>query len=67
VLAAVKSAIETLRFFPLIGRQVDDMGHRRLSVPRYPYVVFYRVDEGELLILHIRHTSRSSIDPAHEL
>jgi toxin ParE1/3/4 len=66
VLGAIKSTIETLRFFPLIGRQVDEMGHRRLSVPRYPYIVFYRIDQGELIILHLRHTSRSPIDPARE-
>jgi toxin ParE1/3/4 len=67
VLAAIKSTIDTLRFFPQIGRRVDAVGHRRLSVPRYPYIVFYRIAEDELLILHIRHASRRPIDPAREL
>ena len=31
---------------------------------RYPYVILYRIAEDELLILHIRHTSRRPIDPA---
>jgi plasmid stabilization system protein ParE len=65
VLAAIKSTIDTLRFFPQIGRRVDAVGHRRLSVPRYPYIVF--IAEDELLILHIRHASRRPIDPAREL
>jgi len=67
VLGAIKSSIDTLGFFPQIGRLVDDAGHRRVPVPHYPYVIFYRVAEDELLILHIRHTSRRPIDPATEL
>jgi toxin ParE1/3/4 len=67
VLAAIKSTISTLSFFPQIGRLVDDAGHRRLPVPRYPYVIFYRLAEDELVILHVRHASRRPIDPARDL
>jgi addiction module RelE/StbE family toxin len=67
VLNAIKSSIDTLNFFPQIGRLVDDNGHRRVPVLRYPYVIFYRVAGGDLLILHVRHTSRRPIDPATEL
>jgi toxin ParE1/3/4 len=67
VLGGIKSSIETLSFFPQIGRVVDDAGHRRLPVLRYPYLIYYRVAEDELLILHIRHTSRRPIDPATDL
>jgi toxin ParE1/3/4 len=67
VLGAIKSSIDTLSFFPQIGRLVDDAGHRRVPVLRYPYLLFYRVLGDELLILHIRHTSRRPIDPATEL
>jgi addiction module RelE/StbE family toxin len=67
VLGAIKSSIDTLSFFPLIGRLVDDAGHRRVPVLRFPYVIFYRVSSDELLILHIRHTSRRPLDPASEL
>jgi plasmid stabilization system protein ParE len=67
VLGAIKSSIDTLSFFPQIGRLVDDAGHRRVPVLRYPYLVFYRIAGDELLILHIRHTSRRPIDPAIEL
>lgn|ERR1700683_3359003 len=67
VLGAIKSSIETLSFFPQIGRLVDDVGHRRLPVLRYPYLIYYRVAEDELLILHIRHTSRRPIDPVTDL
>jgi toxin ParE1/3/4 len=60
-------AINTLGYFPEIGPLVDDAEHRRMSVPRYPYVIFYRIEADDLLILHIRHTSRRPIDPASDL
>jgi len=66
-LGAIKSSIDTLSFFPQIGRVVDNAGHRRVPVLRHPYVIFYRIAGDELLILHIRHTSRRPIDPATEL
>lgn len=67
VLGAIKSSVDTLNFFPQIGRILNNAGHRRVPVLRYPYVVFYRIANEELLILHIRHTSRRPIAPATEL
>jgi toxin ParE1/3/4 len=67
VLHAIKSSIDTLSFFPQVGRLIDDSGHRRVPVLRYPYLVFYRIEGDELLVLHIRHTSRRPLDPATEL
>jgi plasmid stabilization system protein ParE len=67
VLAAIKSSIDTLSFFPQIGRIIDNAGHRRVPVLRYPYLVFYRIAGDELIILHVRHTSRRPVDPAAEL
>jgi toxin ParE1/3/4 len=49
VLGAIKSSIDTLSFFPHIGRLVDAAGHRRVPVLRYPYVIFYRIGGDELL------------------
>jgi toxin ParE1/3/4 len=67
ILAAIKSSIDTLTAFPEIGLAIDDAGHRRLPVLRVPYVIFYRIVTDEILILHIRHTSRRPIDPATDL
>ena len=67
VLGAIKSSIDALSFFPQIGRLVDDVGHRRVPVVRYPYLIFYRIAGDELLILHIRHSSRRPLDPVTEL
>ena len=63
VLAAIKSSIDALASFPEIGRSVDKASHRRMAVLRYPYIIFYRIAGDDLLILHIRHTSRRPIDP----
>lgn len=62
VLTAIRSSIDVLAVFPKIGRAIDDMGRRRVPVLRLPYVVFYRVAADEVLILHIRHTSRHPSD-----
>jgi addiction module RelE/StbE family toxin len=67
VLRAIKSSIDTLAFFPQIGQRVDNAGHRRVPVLRYPYVVFYRIENGDLLILHVRHSARRALDPTNEL
>lgn len=67
VLGAIKSSIDTLGYFPQIGRLIDTSGHRRVPVLRYPYLIFYRIAGYELFILHIRHASRRPIDPATEL
>jgi plasmid stabilization system protein ParE len=36
IFGAIKSSIDTLSFFPQIGRLVDNAGHRRVPVLRYP-------------------------------
>ena len=48
---------------PFMGRPTDEAGVRLLSVPRYPYVVFYRVrpEKEEVRIFRIRHTARRSL------
>ena len=39
VLGAIKFSIDTLSFFPQIGRLLDNAGHRRVPVLRYPYLI----------------------------
>jgi toxin ParE1/3/4 len=43
VLSAIRSRIDVLPFYPHIAPPLDDAEHRRLSVVRYPYVIFYRI------------------------
>ena len=67
VVAAIKASIDALEAFPEMAPTADDAGHRRLPVLRFPYVIFYRIDRNEILILHIRHTSRRPIEPTADL
>jgi addiction module RelE/StbE family toxin len=67
VLTAIKASVEMLEAFPEIGRMVDGAGHRRIPVSRFPYVLYYRIGKDEIIILHIRHTSRRPVDPATDL
>lgn len=66
VLATIKRSIDRLADFPYSGRASEVTDIRELPIVRYPYIVFYAVDDaaGEVLILRVRHTSR---DPARHL
>ncbi len=66
VIATIKQSIDRLADFPQAARQSEVPGIRELVIVRYPYIVFYTVDEAaaEVQILRVRHTSQ---DPAHHL
>ncbi len=44
---------------PKEGRRTDEPGVHVLIAPHLNYLIFYRIDEAEIQILHIRHTARS--------
>jgi plasmid stabilization system protein ParE len=62
--AAVVERIEGLAVllgeFPQVGHLTDQVGVRILSVVRYPFLIFYTIDEpaSEVVILHVRHGAR---------
>jgi len=62
VRAEIERAIARLGDFPLSGPPTDEDRLRLVQIQRYPCRVFYRVDIAELVILHIRHTSRRPAD-----
>jgi toxin ParE1/3/4 len=66
VIVRIKRSIDQLADFPFSGRPSEIADIRELPIVRYPYIVFYTVDEAtdEVLILRVRHTSQ---DPAHHL
>ncbi len=63
VLAVIKSTIDNLECFPELGRPMDSAGNRRLPARRCPYLVFYRNEGSEVLMLHIRDARREPVDP----
>lgn len=54
----VSEIVRLLSEHPSIGRLTTRARIRRVALVPYPYVIDYRVDIGEVVILGIRHTSR---------
>lgn len=63
VASDIRRTIETLETYPLVGQTYQDEV-RRLVVTRYPYVVFYEVDQvAELVnILTVQHAHQMPPD-----
>ena len=60
---AIRAAAELLGRKPGLGVATGHEDARRWPMPEYAYAIFYRITEDELLILHIRHTSRRPANP----
>ncbi|MEA2988109.1 MAG: toxin ParE1/3/4 [Alphaproteobacteria bacterium] len=65
---AVKTTIERritqLADMPFIAPVTEESGVYELTIIRYPYKVYYRVENDEVQIIHVRHTSRQHPDLA---
>ena len=61
---AIFVSLERLALFPRLGRRQDMPGIRRLVTRRYPYLVYYEIDDAadEVAILAIRHPARERDD-----
>ncbi len=60
VRAAILDALQNLVLFPNLGRPQTIEGVRKLVVRKFPYLVYYLVDEAaqEIIILTIQHPAR---------
>ena len=58
VKAFIKKRIGDLTYSPRRARIVKELGLHALWLGRYPYIVYYRVNGDEVLIIHIRHGAR---------
>jgi addiction module RelE/StbE family toxin len=60
VRTAILESLQSLVLFPHIGRQQQVEGVRKLVTRRYPYLVYYTVDDeaGEIIVLAIQHPAR---------
>jgi addiction module RelE/StbE family toxin len=43
---------------PYAGQATDLPGVRRLTLSPYPYLIFYRVTDSEVIVQRMRHASR---------
>jgi toxin ParE1/3/4 len=58
VQSRIQTFVELLADYPLIGARTDDPTIRRLLISPYPYLVFYEVAGGEVIIHAVCHASR---------
>jgi toxin ParE1/3/4 len=60
VLRLTRDTVTLLEQFPRHGRKQREQGVRRLGAGRFPYVIYYHVDEQakEVTILNNRHAAR---------
>jgi toxin ParE1/3/4 len=54
-------SLQNLALLPAIGRQQNVEGVRKLVTRKYPYLVYYAVDEEaeDVVILTIQHAART--------
>jgi toxin ParE1/3/4 len=63
VQARIKAIIELLLQHPRAGRLTSKAGLRRMVVAPYPFLIFYRATEDEIVIHGVRHTARRPFAP----
>ena len=56
----LQARVDRLRTKPRLGAASINPDIRVLNPIRYPYRIYYTVQGGDVVILHIRHTSRQS-------
>ncbi len=60
VQARIRSYVDLLPSYPLIGTRTDDPEIRRLIVRPYPYFVLYEPGDGEITIHSVQHAAHKS-------
>jgi toxin ParE1/3/4 len=57
----IQIIVNLLAQHPLAGQPTERPRQRRIVASPYPYVVFYRVRDEEVVIQRIRHTARRPV------
>jgi plasmid stabilization system protein ParE len=55
---AIQKTIELISEFPEGGRLAGEETIRVLPAGRYPYLIYWTVEGGEVWLVHIRHARR---------
>jgi toxin ParE1/3/4 len=58
---AIVHAIRLLADFPMLAPETQERGTCELSIARYPYKVYYRIQGEEVWIVHIRDARREPL------
>jgi toxin ParE1/3/4 len=56
---AIRKTINLIAEFPEVGRRAGEQGTRVLPAGRYPYLIYWSIEAGELWLVHIRDTRRT--------
>lgn len=61
VRSAIFESLRNLADFPKLGRRQTVKDVRKFVTRKYPYLVFYRVDEanGEVIVLAVQHPAKT--------
>ena len=54
----IQAVIHLLLQHPKIGQMTSRRGMRRMVASPYPYLIFYRATEDEIVIHGVRHSAR---------
>ena len=60
----ILTVLQLLSEMPAIGISTSEANVRVVQLTQYPYRIFYRVGDGAIEVLHIRHTSRMPPTPS---
>ena len=60
VTAQIHRTSQLLARYPALGRETDIPSVRVFPTARYPYLVYHKVQQGELIIIHVRHGRRDT-------
>jgi plasmid stabilization system protein ParE len=61
--ARMLAAVDLIRNHPNAGQKTNRPGTRRMVLIPYPYAIFYRVADTEIVVLRFRHTARKPLPP----
>lgn len=54
----IQAVFDLILLHPFMGVRTGDPVVRRMTTPPYPYVIFYEVAGGEIIIHAVRHAAR---------
>jgi len=60
VVRQIRATCELLARYPGLGRETDISAARVFPTARYPYLVYHRVKDDELVIIHVRDGRRDN-------
>ena len=58
----IQSNVQRLREHPNSGRSGRVVGTQELVIPKFPYIIAYRVQSENVEVLAVRHTARKGPD-----